>query len=224
MVLPIRLRATLRFERMVESSRMRAAGVSATPAVERPSDRAVVAGLLEGEAWAAEELYLRTHLVVERSVRRVLQSVDSDVEDLVQLAFEKIVRSLVEGTFSGDCRLSTWASAIASNIAVDHIRARIRERDLFPTGAVDAPQLAGARSSNIERQLEARAELARLHAVLQRMNEQQAKVIVLHDVLGHELKEIAAIQGVSVAAAQSALVRGRRELVRRAAVTIRRTR
>jgi DNA-directed RNA polymerase specialized sigma24 family protein len=39
--------------------------------------------------------------------------------------------------------------------------------------------------------------------------------LLLHDVVGHELTEIAALTGASVAAVQSRLVRGRHELMER---------
>jgi hypothetical protein len=50
---------------------------------------------------------------------------------------------------------------------------------------------------------------------LAEMNPTQATTLFLHDGLGHNLSEIALMTGVSVAAAQSRLVRGRRELGRR---------
>jgi len=47
------------------------------------------------------------------------------------------------------------------------------------------------------------------------MKSTHAEAVFLHDVLGHELAEIAIMTQVSVSAAQSRLVRGRRELFRR---------
>ena len=47
------------------------------------------------------------------------------------------------------------------------------------------------------------------------MNPQRAEALVLHDVLGHDLAEVSALLGVSIAAAQSRLVRGRSELKQR---------
>jgi RNA polymerase sigma-70 factor (ECF subfamily) len=47
------------------------------------------------------------------------------------------------------------------------------------------------------------------------MTPERAETLLLHDMLGKELSEIAVLTGVSVAAAQSRLVRGRNELLER---------
>jgi DNA-directed RNA polymerase specialized sigma24 family protein len=42
-----------------------------------------------------------------------------------------------------------------------------------------------------------------------------ARAVILYDVLGHTLAEMAEVLGISEAAAQSRLSRGRKELLRR---------
>ena len=203
---------------MAELKHLRALEGGATGAVsDAPSDEQIVEGLLGGREWAAEALYDRLHPVVDRALRRVLQSNADDHDDLVQIVFERIVRTLTERKFAGACSLSTWATAIAAHVGIDALRARVRERAVVWEDRVRGDeQAARASSGNLERQLEARAEVAELHGILGSMDATQAETVLLHDVHGHELGEIALIMGVSVAAAQSRLVRGRKDLLRRA--------
>jgi RNA polymerase sigma-70 factor (ECF subfamily) len=209
------------FDPMSQPKRLRAlAGGNGEHAGEEPTDPQIVAGLVAGEEWAAEALYDRLEPVVDRALRRVLQG-NADHDDQVQVVFERVVRTLVERKFAGACSLSTWATAIASHVAVDALRARIRERAVvWEDRARGAEHAASISSGNLERQLEARAEIAELHAILGSMDPGQAETVLLHDVHGHELTEIALITRVSVAAAQSRLVRGRKELLRRARIRL----
>src|SRR3954469_2531408 len=140
-----------------------------------PSDEQIVAGLIAGEEWAAEALYDRLQPVVDRALRRILQS-NADHDDQVQVVFERVIRTLVERKFAGACSLSTWATAIASNVAVDAVRARIRERAVvWEDRARGADHAANVPTSNLERQLEARAEIAELHEILTAMDAAQAE-------------------------------------------------
>ncbi|HEY2407642.1 MAG TPA: RNA polymerase sigma factor [Polyangiaceae bacterium] len=204
---------------MAELKHLRAlqGGAVGAPSGERVSDEDIVRGLVACEEWAAEELYDRLHPVVDRALRRVLQTSAEDHDDLVQIVFERIVRTLTERRFAGACSLSTWATAISAHVGIDALRAKVRERGVVWEDRSRAEEQAARISSgNLERQLEARAEIAELHAILARMDPAHAETVILHDVHGHELSEIALIMGVSIAAAQSRLVRGRKELLRRA--------
>jgi RNA polymerase sigma-70 factor (ECF subfamily) len=178
------------------------------------ADEEIIAGLVAGDEWAAEALYDRVHRVVDRSLRRLLKASEGDYEDLIQITFERIIRTLIERRFRGACNLSTWAAAIASRVGIDAFRSKLRARDVFD-GKRDADDGALLLGQSLERQLEARSEVEQLRSILAVMDPRQAETVVLHDLFGHELSEIAVLMGVSVAAAQSRLARGRKDLLRR---------
>jgi RNA polymerase sigma-70 factor (ECF subfamily) len=75
-----------------------------------------------------------------------------------------------------------------------------------------------AARGDAEREAGVRSELQLVRATLVDMKPQYAETVFLHDVLGHELAEIALMMRVSVAAAQSRLVRGRKDLHKRLAL------
>jgi RNA polymerase sigma factor (sigma-70 family) len=185
-----------------------------------PSDQLLIAAILDGDERAAEVLYDRLRPVIDHALRRVLHGRPTDFEDLVQVTFERIITGLAESRFDGRSRLTTWAAAIAGHVAMDALRRRFREERVFTrvmptavTSSASAPQAA-------ERRLEARSEIRRLHGILARMKPHLADTLVLHDVLGHELAEVAEIVGAGLSATQSRLQRARAELLRRAATSV----
>jgi RNA polymerase sigma-70 factor (ECF subfamily) len=153
---------------------------------------------------------------VARSLQRVLHDATPDYEDLVQTTFERIMSTLLEQRTPEIVNLTAWASGVAAHVALDAIRKRVRERKLFRADRPDQPgALELARAPNAEHGIEARHQLAIVRSVLSSMKADLAETVVLHDMVGHDLRETAAATGVSVAAAQSRLVRGRKELLRR---------
>jgi RNA polymerase sigma-70 factor (ECF subfamily) len=180
-----------------------------------PTPAQILAGVAAGERWAHVALYDTLYPVVARSLQKILHET-ADYEDLVQASFERIVRALLEPKRRDIDNLAAWASAISARVALDALRRKIRERKLFQ-GAESVPlhTLEAVKAPSMEKQFEARRQLEALKAVLGRMKSDQAEAIVLHDVLGHDLVEIAKLTSVTVAAAQRRLSRGRQELLRR---------
>ena len=170
-----------------------------------------------GDRRGAVALYDLLYPSVARSLQRVLHRAGSDYDDLVQITFERIIRSLAEPKGESVINLCAWASGVATHVALDALRSRIRERSMFladdPTDGHSSFEPAG--SASAERDLDARRQLQVVQEVLGRMKDTFATTVVLHDMLGHDLAETAALTHVSVAAAQSRLVRGRKQLLRR---------
>jgi RNA polymerase sigma-70 factor (ECF subfamily) len=115
--------------------------------------------------------------------------------------------------------LRTWASSIASHVAFNALRSRRRERRVMDRDAQTDGETHPARG-DAERDAAVRSDLKLVRATLVDMKPEYAETVFLHDVLGHELAEISLMMRVSVAAAQSRLVRGRKELHRRLATTL----
>lgn len=181
-----------------------------------PPQEAVLAGVVAGERWAHAALYDLLLPVVARTLQKILRGSSGDYEDLVQTSFERIVRTLSSERASPIANLPAWAGSIAAHVALDALRGRTRDRRRFEVERVGTPRIEGLPAPSLERQLEARQKLEWLQETLSRMNPDQAQTLLLHDVLGHGLADIAALMGVTVAAAQRRLSRGHQELLRRA--------
>lgn len=133
---------------------------------------------------------------------------DAAAEDLVQ---ETFVRALERGhTFRGDAPPEAWLRRILHNLAVDRSR-RLSHETLVESVeeqwhddayTVD-PSVVAVRS-------EARAEL---EDALVHLPFSYRAAVVLHDVEGWTVKEIASLAGIDLPAAKQRLRRGRMALV-----------
>ena len=184
------------------------------PPAEPIADADVIEAVVRGDGAVAGELYDRLSRTVDQTLFRVLGRREADHEDLVQSTFEQIVKTLTQQRFAGACSLKTWASSVASHVALNALRSRRRERGVFDRHDSEAPD-AAVSNADPERDLSLRRELDRVRGELAQMSAGRAEALLLHDVLGHDLAEIAALTGTSIAAAQSRLVRGRHELMER---------
>lgn len=172
-------------------------------------DSQLLAAMRAGDKSVAAAFHDRVRPQIDRTLLRLFRRYDTDHEDLRQVTLIELVMTI--GNFRGECSLDSWVSALTARIVFKHLRRRQTERRLF--GALEhedfAPQSGSGSANN-----EAIARNLMRHASrhLEAMDSNRAWAFFLHDVLGYELRELAQILGVSVAAAQSRLVRGRREL------------
>ncbi len=180
----------------------------------RAEDEALIDAIQRGDRRLGDQLYTRLIRVVDATVFRILGRHDPEHDDLVQTAFEQIVITIAERKFAKACSLTSWAAAVTCNVALHAIRRRTAHRKVFDN-TMEVETALETTGVDVERTVEARRELERVRGHLSCMTPERAETLLLHDMLGKELSEIAVLTGVSIAAAQSRLVRGRHELVER---------
>ena len=171
-------------------------------------DTEIIAAVRSGDPFGATALYHRARPQVDRTLVRVLGGRDREHEDFAQIALIELVQSL--GAFRGDCSLDTWISRISARTVFKQLRRRASDRRMFdPDASADD---AVASSSDTGRDVAARSLSRRVRSHLDAMDPMKAWTVILHDVCGHDLREIAEITECTVAAAQTRLSRGRIDL------------
>ena len=172
-----------------------------------PDDAELVERVRRGDASAAPPFYRRARPTVDKAIARILGRRDNDHEDLVQVSMLGLISSM--SSFRGECSLDTWISRVAAHTVFKELRRRKSERRLFERPYDEPPE---GSHDDVSRGLVARSLLGRLRVHLDGMDPVKAAALVLHDVCGYDLREVAQITESSVAAAQSRLVRGRADL------------
>lgn len=135
-----------------------------------------------------------------------------DARDAAQEAFVRVYRQL--GSFDGD-RFQAWLLRITRNLCLDQLRRRktrppleelraADEDDAAPTDAAPSPEQAWL--SGVRRRV--------VHEALRRLNGPNREVILLKDIQGLKLGEIAGMLGLPIGTVKSRAHRARLELAR----------
>ncbi len=178
-----------------------------------PTDDEILQAFEQGDGRRAELLYDHLIGVVEATLFRVLGRRESDHDDLVQNVFEQVLVTLRQKRFARACSLRSWAASIACHIGLNALRTRGTERKFFERDEELSTSLRSVHNDDDpERATAVAHDFAELRRGLAALSPEQARTLLLHDALGYELAEIAVLTNASVAAAQSRLVRGRKEL------------
>lgn len=177
------------------------------------SDAELLRAFEEGRPSAGTALYDRLFPVVEATLVRIVGRREQDHPDLVQCAFEQIVSTILNRKYARGCSLTGWAVVVTSHVGLKALRGRRRERTVLDRDRQVGPSdlAVQSRAPSPESQVRIREELDRVRGHLAEMDSDRVVTLLL-GAAGHDLSEIAHLTNTSVAAAQSRLSRGRREL------------
>ena len=161
-----------------------------------------------GDEGAWKELVESTYREVYSLCMRILRDPD-DAAEATQDAYLRAWRGL-KG-FRGDAMFTTWLYRVAANAAISKQRRRSRTWK-HEAGAQDDDSMHIASPTTTEQMADARLELRDVEAALAQLPDHYRSAVVLRDVYGLSIAEIARQLGVSETAAKVRVHRGRKRL------------
>jgi RNA polymerase sigma-70 factor (ECF subfamily) len=170
----------------------------------------LVARAQAGDAAALEQLAREELPKVERLLGRLLGP-RKDLEDLVQIVFVELMRSLQR--FRGDSQFSTFVGGITVQVARRAMRRSAWDRRKMPMPDVEPPAL----DASVETVVHQRAQLVALRSALEALSEDHRVALLLWALEGLEPAAIAELTGASVSATRSRIWWAQKHLKRHAA-------
>ncbi len=180
---------------------------------DRARESAFVAALVKGDEAAYQELVKDHGPRMLAIATRYLPS-SADAQDALQDAFVCVVRG-IQG-FTGGSSLDTWLHRIVVNCALMRLRTRRRR----PESPLEPEALEGVRRSSrtgtvtlTAQDILSREELkSAVRESVSRLPENYRTVLLLRDVEGLELREVAELLGVGLSTVKIRLHRARHAL------------
>ena len=178
------------------------------------TERDFVQRLKANDPAAYEELIETYAEMVFRVAYRILKD-EQDAEDAMQETFLSIHRRIQ--SFRGESKFSSWLYRVATNVALDALRARKRYRGHFTELSDDQDdemeaQLTDALQPLPEEQLTRQETQERIYAILSAMSPKLSEAFVLYEIEGLSMQETADALGISLSTAKVRVHRARLQL------------
>lgn len=137
---------------------------------------------------------------------RVLAGEHAELDDLVQAALEQIISA----NFRGDSKFSTFTYSICYRVWFKNLRFFYRFTRLFEFNSeLDSPG-----PNNVWIDITKQERHRRLYQALDRVSPKRRAAVLLHDISGMDIEDIAQVSNVKVHTVWSRLRDGRKQLAR----------
>ena len=128
-----------------------------------------------------------------------------EAEDVTQEIFLRLYQNLHR--YTGEAPLAAWALRLSRNLCIDHYRRMRRDQRSYAVPDEILEQMPAA--GDLQEELQRREELRAVYGALAELPEESAEVVLLRDLQGWTMDEIAVYLGVPLGTIKSRLHRAR---------------
>ena len=174
-------------------------------------DRELTLAFQAGDKGAYQAIYDRHHARVHGVCRRMLINRD-DAEEAAQETFLRVYQAL--GRFNGRYQLGAWVTRIATNVCLDHLRAKTRRGGDLAALELSELDLSTNEDEGPEGLVVRNSEGWRVRKVIASLPPLHRAAIVLRDFEGLSYDEVAMTLGISDQQVKALLHRARQRFKR----------
>ena len=134
-----------------------------------------------------------------------------DTDDVIQLVFIELFKSL--SYFKGDASLDTWVYRICVKVCTTQLRKKYRKRQVQLVFDTEHTEIQADTSiDNTSAQIERKELTKAIYQALDKLDSEKRMTVVLYEIDGKSLEEIASIANIPLGTVKSRLFHGRKIL------------
>ncbi len=134
-----------------------------------------------------------------------------DTDDVIQQVFIELFKSLQN--FKGEASLDTWVYRICVKVCTTQLRKKYRKRQIQLVFDTDHTEIhADVYANNPSAQIEKKELAKAIYLALEKLDAEKRMMVVMYEMDGKSLEEIAAIADIPLGTVKSRLFHGRKIL------------